>query len=281
MDAVEFRDRQRQDWGTAAKGWHDWQEHVLSATVNVSRRLVELAQIGPGDRVLDIGAGSGEPSLTAAQAVGPEGQVVATDIAPEMLRYAGERAARAGVENVEYVEAAASSLDFSPESFDGAVSRWGIIFEPEAEAAAARIRGFLKPGRRMAISSWGPPERVPMLALPMRTVMTTLQIEPPPPGTPGPLSRPTHEAIAALLEGGGFSDVEVEEVEVEVDWDSPEEFVRFVREIAPPVSALMADQPPEVRDETWAAVVEAARPHADADGKVRLNNLALVAAGTA
>ena len=281
MDAVEFRVGQRRDWESAAKGWHDWQELIFDTTAPVSRRLVELAELEPGDRVLDVAAGTGEPSLTAAQAVGPEGQVVATDISPEMLSYARERAEAAGVGNVEYVEADASSLDFPPESFDAALSRWGIIFEPEAEAAAARIRGFLKPGSRMAISSWGPPERVPMLSLPMRTVMTRLNVPPPPPGTPGPLSRPTPEAIGGLLEGGGFADVEVEELEIGMDWDSPEEFARFVKEIAPPVSALMADRPPEVMEETWGAVVEAARSHAGEDGTVHLTNLVLTAVGRA
>ena len=281
MDAVEFRVGQRRDWESAAKGWHDWQELIFDSTAPVSRRLVELAEIEPGDRVLDVAAGTGEPSLTAAQVVGPEGQVVATDISPEMLSYARERAEAAGIGNLEYVEADASALAFPPESFDAAVSRWGIIFEPEAEAAAARIRGFLKPGSRMAISSWGPPERVPMLSVPMRTVMTRLNVPPPPPGTPGPLSRPTAEAIGGLLEGGGFKDVEVEELEIGMDWDSPEEFARFVQEIAPPVSALMADHPQEVQDETWAAVVEAARERAGEDGKVHLKNLVLVAAGRA
>jgi SAM-dependent methyltransferase len=281
MDAVEFRDGQRRDWESAAKGWHDWQELIFDTTAPVSRRLVELAEIEPGNRVLDVAAGTGEPSLTAAQAVGPEGRVVATDISPEMLAYARDRAEAAGVGNVEYVEADASSLDFPAESFDAAVSRWGIIFEPEAEAAAARIRGFLKPGSRMAISSWGSPERVPMLSVPMRTVMTRLNVPPPPPGTPGPLSRPTAEAIGGLLEGGGFTDVEVEELEIGMDWSSPEEFARFVREIAPPVSALMAQHPPEVREETWAAVVEAAGSHAGEDGNVHMTNLVLVAAGRA
>ena len=281
LDAVEFRAGQRRDWGSAAKGWHDWQELIVSATAGVSGRIVEIAAIQAGDRVLDVAAGSGEPALTAAQVVGPQGEIVATDISPEMLAYARERAAAAGIDNVEFIEADASSLDFPPESFDAALSRWGIIFEPEAEAAAGRIRRFLKPGGRMAISSWGPPERVPMLAVPMRTVMTRLNVSPPPPGTPGPLSRPTSEAIAGILEGGGFSDVEVEQLELEFEWDSPEEFARFAREIAPPITALLANHPPDVREATWAAVVEAVRPHTDANGRLQLANLALLATGRA
>ena len=281
LDAVEFRAGQRRDWGSAAKGWHDWQELIVSATAGVSRRLVEIAGIQAGDRVLDVAAGSGEPALTAAQVVGPQGEIVATDISPEMLAYARERAAAAGIDNVEFIEADASSLDFPPESFDAALSRWGIIFEPEAEAAAGRIRRFLKPGGRMAISSWGPPERVPMLAVPMRTVMTRLNVSPPPPGTPGPLSRPTSEAIAGILEGGGFSDIRVEQLEVELEWDSPEEFARYTREIAPPITALLANHPADVREATWAAVVEAVRPHTDANGRLQLANLALLATGRA
>ena len=74
------------------------------------------------------------------------------------------------------VESEAAGLDFPPESFDAALSRFGIIFEPEGEAAAARVRGFLVPGSRMVISSWGPPERVPFIAVPMGTAMRTLDL---------------------------------------------------------------------------------------------------------
>ena len=118
-----------------------------------------------------------------------------------------------------------------------------------------------------------------MLGLPMRTVLTHLDLSPPPPGTPGPLSRPTPEAISSLLDGGGFADVEVDQLELVFEWDSPEEFARFTREIVPPITALMANQPPEVQEGTWASVVEAAKPYADTDGRLRLTNLVLLAAG--
>ena len=213
VDAVEFRDGQRQQWKKGAEGWRKRSDFIDAATAHVSKRMVELAGVEPGSRVLDVAAGYGEPSLTAAAVAGAEGKVVATDLSPEMLAYGRERAAATGLENVEFVESEAASLNFPPESFDAALSRFGIIFEPEAEAAAARVRGFLVPGSRMVISSWGPPERVPFIAVPMGTAMRTLGVDPPPPGTPGPLSCPTPEALGGLLEGGGFSDVEVEETE--------------------------------------------------------------------
>ena len=179
------------------------------------------------------------------------------------------------------MESDAFSLDFPEASFDAALSRWGIIFEPDGEGAATRIRGFLKPGAKMAISSWGPPERVPFLSVPMGAVMKVLDVPPPPPGTPGPLSRPTPEAIGGLLEGGGFSDVEVEELEVSFEWDSAEEVTHFVQEIAPPIYNLVNPQPPEVQRDCWQAITDAVRAHASDDGRVRLSNLVLVAAGRA
>jgi len=280
-DPVEFRDGQRQQWNSAAAGWRKWSELIDGAASGISERLVELAGVEPGSRVLDVAAGYGEPSLTAARRAAPKGSVVATDISAEMIAFGRERAAAAGLQNIDFIETDAASMKFPETSFDAALSRWGIIFEPDGEAAATRVRTFLKRGGRMAISSWGPPDRVPMLAIPMRTAMERLQVSPPPPGTPGPLSRPTPEALGGLLEGGGFSEVEVEESEVTFEWQSPEEFTTFIKEIAPPISSMIAPHPQEVQDETWAAITEAMGEVATDAGKVRLSNLVLLAAGRA
>jgi SAM-dependent methyltransferase len=280
VDAVKFRDGQQQQWNTAATGWRKWSEMIDGAASGISERLVDLAGVGPGSRVLDVAAGYGEPSLSAARRVGSDGSVLASDISAEMIAFGRERAAAAGLENIEFVQSDAASLDFPEASFDAALSRWGIIFEPDAEAAAARIRSFLTPGCRMAISSWGPPDRVPFLAIPMRTAMQRLAVPPPPPGTPGPLSRPTPQALGGLLEAAGFSDVEVEEAEVTFEWRSPEEFTTFIREIAPPITAMIAPHPQEAQDETWAAITEAIRKAAGGGGEaVRFSNLVLLAAG--
>ena len=281
LDAVEFRDKQREQWDSAATGWRRWSALIDEAASGISERLVDLAGVEPGSKVLDVAAGYGEPSLSAARRAGAEGSVIATDISAEMLAFGRERAAAAGLENIEFVQSDAASLEFPEASFDAALSRWGIIFEPDGEAAAARVRTFLKPGARMAASSWASPDRVPFLAIPMQTAMQRLNVSPPPPGTPGPLSRPTPEALSGLLEAGGFSDIEVEEGGVTMEWQSPEEFTTFIREIAPPINAMIDPHPPEVQDETWAAITEAIRQAAPDDGKVRLSNLVLLAVGRA
>jgi SAM-dependent methyltransferase len=277
----EFRAGQRKNWDTAAEGWRKWSDLIDSTATHVRGGLVELAGVEAGSRVLDVAAGYGEPSLTAARAAGPDGKVVATDISAGMLEYGRERAREAGLDNIEFVEIEASALDFPEGSFDAALSSWGIIFEPDAEAVAAKVRGFLRPGCRMAISAWGTPDEVPFLGLPMRTVVRQLGVAPPPPGTPGPMSRPTPEAIGGLLEAGGFTGVEVERTQVDYHWSSAAEFTTFVREIAPPIRNLMADRPPEEQEAAWSAVTDAAQEFAGDDGVVRMSNVVLLAAGSA
>jgi SAM-dependent methyltransferase len=281
IDAAEFRDKQRDQWNTAAVGWNEWSGLIDRSAGKVSERLVEMAGVKEGDRVLDVAAGYGEPSLTAARKVGPQGSILATDISAEMLEFGRKRAAENGVENIEFMQSDGISLDFPAESFDAAVSRWGIIFEPDGEGTAAKVRGFLKPGSRFAISSWGPPDRVPFIAIAMKTAMQKLDVPPPPPGTPGPLSRPTPEAIGGLLEGGGFSDVEVEELEVTFPLESAEEYTEYVKAIVAPIVAMISQHPEEVQQETWQAITDAAAERANADGRLEMPNQVLVAAGQA
>ena len=281
LDADGIRETQHRNWDSAAVGWNDWREFNDRADRHISERLVELAGVRPGSSVLDIAAGYGEPALTAARAAGPEGRVVATDISAEMLTFGRERAAAAGLDNVEFMQAGAAGLDFPPASFDAAVSRWGIIFEPDAEAAAARVRGFLKPGARIAIASWGQPDQVPFLSLPMRTTTQRFGVAPPPPGTPGPLSRPTPEALGGLLEGGGFADVAVEQDEVVFEFDSPAHFTAYVRAIAAPIRAMIEQHAGDAQEEAWDAITQAAAAAGGGSGPLRLANVVLLASAAA
>jgi SAM-dependent methyltransferase len=281
IDPDDFRAAQHRHWDAAAVGWKHWSAFNDRADAHISERLVALAGVRPGSRVLDIAAGYGEPALTAARRAGPDGRVVASDISAEMLAFGRERAAAADVGTIEFIQSDASSLDFPRASFDAAVSRWGLIFEPDAEVAAARIRGFLTPGARIAISSWGEPDQVPFLSIPMKTTMERLSLPPPPAGTPGPLSRPTPAAIGGLLEGGGFSEVAVEAAEVTFAFHSPEEFTAYVRAISAPIRAMIEQHAGAAQEAAWDAITQAA---ADAWGDsrpLRFSNVVLLASGTA
>lgn len=105
IDPVDFREAQHKHWDSAAVGWKDWSEFNDSADRHISERLVELADVQSGSRVLAVAAGYGEPALTAARKAGPEGHVVATDISAEMLAFGRERAAAGGLGNVEFMHA--------------------------------------------------------------------------------------------------------------------------------------------------------------------------------
>src|SRR5918992_3475022 len=100
IEAGEFRSGQRTQWNNAASGWKRWSPLLDKGAGAVSERLVELARIEPGQRVLDVATGYGEPALTAARRVGSEGEVVATDISAGMAAFGRGRGAAAGGEKM-------------------------------------------------------------------------------------------------------------------------------------------------------------------------------------
>jgi hypothetical protein len=111
--------------------------------------------------------------------------------------------------------------------------------------------------------------------------MERLGVPPPPAGTPGPLSRPTPAAIGGLLEGGGFSNVAVEQDEVTYEFESPERFTAYVRAIAAPIRAMIAQYAGDAQEEAWDAITQAAAEMGGGSGPLRVSNVVLLASGTA
>jgi ubiquinone/menaquinone biosynthesis C-methylase UbiE len=87
LDSDQFKESQRQSWDSVSKGWQKWWKTIENGAQNISNRLVELANIKPGDKVLDIATGIGEPAITAAKRVGSSGHVMATDISTADVIY--------------------------------------------------------------------------------------------------------------------------------------------------------------------------------------------------
>src|SRR5690349_22293328 len=136
----------------------------------------EAAGCGPGDRVLDIAAGSGNAAIQAAQR---GADVVASDLTPELFVPGRKRAEAAGVE-LEWVEADAEDLPFEDASFDAAVSTFGIMFAPRQSVAAAELARVVKPGGRIALCSWLPAGFVGEMFATIASFLT------PPPPVEGP-----------------------------------------------------------------------------------------------
>ena len=111
--------------------------------------------------------------------------------------------------------------------------------------------------------------------------MERLDVRPPPPGTPGPLSRPTPDALGGLLEGGGFSKVAVEQDEVTYEFDSPEHFTAYVRAISAPIRAMIEQHAGEAREEAWDAITKTAAEAGGGSGPLSFSNVVLLASATA
>ncbi len=276
IDAHAVKEQQRQDWARAAPGWRKNHDRLTQITAPVSRRLLELAGVARGHRVLDIACGTGEPALPAARVVGASGFVLATDMAPEMLAVGREKAQAQGIANIEFRLVDGEELDLEPGSFDAATCRWGIMFMPEPVRCLRQAHRALKPGGRIALSVWGPPERNPFIALPMVILRKHFQGPLPDPSAPGgAFSFADRERLAATLGEAGFRDVQVEDLELSMAvFDSGQEFWQYTREMAAPIAALVAQLPAETQRTVGEEVAHAAE---GPEGKVSLRGYPLLA----
>ena len=281
FDPVTFKQKMRHEWNHAASGWRKW-IHVVEGKEGGQRHsatLVELARIRPGGSVLDVGGGYGEPSLTAARVVGPEGRVVCTDISPELLAFARERAEEAGLTNVEFMEGDAEQLDFGMESFDAIVSRAVLMFLPDVVGTLMRLHSFLKPGGRFAASVWGEKSKVEF-SMAGSIIAAELALLPPPPGLPGVFTLADEQRLATLARQAGFHDVETGTVQVIFETETAAQFTKFIRDVAPPFSVLLKDHAPEEQERIWGKVTKAYARCADSSGRVRTGNEAIWVAAT-
>jgi SAM-dependent methyltransferase len=276
FDAERFKRESKSSWDAAAAGWEKWWPLFERAAQGVSNRLVELAKIKPGDRVLDIATGTGEPAITAARKVGPNGRVIGVDHSAGMLAVARRRAASLGLGNVEYREGEAASLREPAASFDAVVCRWGLMFVPDLAAAARGIHDLLKPGAWLATAVWDSGDKVPMITLAGPQVRAMLGIAPPPAGTPNPMSLADTSILERALTGAGFRDFKVEPMNVTFEFDSPEKFLESRKDISYDFRSAMASQPAEMQRKLEEVVVKEAQPYVGADGKMRCNNQTLL-----
>ena len=279
FDPAAYKSGQRRDWTEAAAGWRTWWRPLEAALGPVGDRLIELAAIRAGHRVLDLATGIGEPALTAGGVVGPAGTVVATDISPGMLQLGRERAAELGYRNVEFHEMDAEALDLPESSFDAVLCRFGLMFLPDVNRALDGIRRLLVPGGRFAASVWGPPEQNPMLTAVFGAITRVLKLPPPVPGTPGIFSLADELALASRLQAAGFADVHTETLLVRYEFDSLDRYLHFLRDVGAPINNLLAGETSERRAEAWSAVAQANAQFVGPDGRLRLLGKSILVGG--
>jgi SAM-dependent methyltransferase len=166
----------------------------------------------PGQRVLDLGCGSGRTTLELASRVGPGGEAVGVDISAEMLAKARERAAQPGTGNVAFVHADVQVHDLGEARFDAAYSRFGVMFFADPVAAFANVRRALRPGAMLSFVCWQSVFDNEWMLLPGAAVASVIGSLPPmpAPGEPGPFSLADPGRARAVLEAAGFGSVIVE-----------------------------------------------------------------------
>jgi SAM-dependent methyltransferase len=266
-------------WSAVAASWGEHVEYVEGRAAEATERMLELTAPQPGDRVLELACGAGGLGLAAAARVSPEGEVVLSDVAPEMTAIAARRAAAEGVANVVTRELDLEEIDEPDGTFDVVLCREGLMFASDPVRAAAEIARVLRPGGRVAIAVWGPRAQNPWLGTVLDAVGAQLGRPVPPPGVPGPFALDDAGTLHGLLTTAGLREVAVQELAVPLRAPSFDAWWERTTALAGPLTKILAGLPPEATEAIRARLREAVEPYATADGALRFPGVTLVASG--
>ncbi len=231
FDPKVYKQTTRAQWEDAAEAWHRWGPTIEDWLGDATAAMLDAAGIGAGSRVLDVAAGAGGQTLAAARLAGSSGHVLATDISPAILGYAARQAAEAGLETVETLEADGEDLSGLEEgSFDAAISRVGLIYFPDQQAALGGIRRALRPGGKFSAVIYSTPDRNGFFSIPVGIIRRRAELPPPAPGQPGPFSLGSPGVAEQAFAAAGFRDVTVETVPSPVRLPTAADCVHFERE---------------------------------------------------
>jgi SAM-dependent methyltransferase len=194
-------------WSGAAPFWEKHREMIRQMFAPVAQALAEDGRIGSRDTVLDIATGPGDPALTLAALVGPEGKVVGIDPIPEMVAAARRASDHLGFRNTQFDVAFADHLPFPADTFDAVASRFGAMFFPSPIDAVSEMLRVLKPGRNQALAVWYSADSNPFFYALQRVIDRYVESPPPAPddrdafhfAAPGKLRDILREAGAIAL----------------------------------------------------------------------------------
>lgn len=272
FDAERFKRDQRETWNAAAAGWEKWWGIFEHAAQRVSDRLVVLARVKPGARVLDIATGTGEPAITAARIAGRSGHVIGIDQSIGMLAGARRRASALGLDNAEFREGDAESFAIAERDFDAVLCRWGLMFVPDLDLVARKIHGLLKESGWFATAVWASADKVPMISIASERVREIAKLPPPPPGTPDPLRLADTSILTRALDAAGFREMHQESIMVPFEFDSAQAFLECRADMSSAFRAMLSGKPPEIQRQIEQAVLAEARSYVGSDGRMRTEN---------
>ena len=279
FDPTAYKTATTAQWEAAADSWDSWGPTIERWLGHATDVMLDLRGVSAGAHVLDVAAGAGGQTLAAARRAGSAGAVLATDIAPTILRYAERAAADAGLHNVLTRVMDAEHIDVEPATFDAVISRVGLIYCPDQQAALRGMRAALRPGGRAAAIVYSTPDRNGFFSVPVGIIRRRAELPPPAPGQPGPFSLGGEGVLADALRTAGFRDVEVRIVPAPLRLPSAAECVRFERESFGALHQMLAGLDADAQAEAWAEIARELERFEGPDGFVGECEL-VVAAGT-
>jgi SAM-dependent methyltransferase len=254
FDAAKYKATTREQWQTAAKAWNDWGPFLRKWLGPATDAMLDMARVGPGSRVLDVAAGAGDQTLQVAERVGPQGHVLATDIAPNILAFAAQNARNAGYTNVKTAVVDGESLDVPGETFDAVISRVGLIYLPDQQKALASMKSALKQGGRVAAIVYSTPENNRFFSIPVSIIRRRAALPPPAAGQPGPFSLGGSGVLEGAFRQAGLRDVQSRLIAAPVELQSAAECVRFEKESFGALHQMLSGLDQAGREAAWAEV---------------------------
>ena len=248
--------------GAGGQRWADRQPVQDILLQPIADLLIDRASIKAGERVLDVGCGSGSTTFAFARAVGPSGHVMGIDISAPMLARAREVTPKGAP--VEFVLADATILPFAPENFDLLASRFGVMFFADPALSFANMRKAMRRSGRLAFACWREARQNPFFMTPLQAVYQHVPKMPQVgPEDPGPFSLASETRVQRVLTAAGFSEIAMEPCDLALDvavGGGLDAAVRGALEIGPAARAL-ADQPPDVIAAATQSIREALTPY--------------------
>jgi SAM-dependent methyltransferase len=251
---------------TAGPAWVAMQEQLDRQIEGLGAATIDALAPRPGERVVDIGCGCGQSTLELAKRVGSSGAVLGLDISRPMLDVARRRAVDGGLDWASFQEADAQVFAFPPGAFDGAYSRFGVMFFADPTAAFRNIRSGLRSGGRLAFLCWRAMAENPWMTAPLLAAIPLLPSPPPPPDptAPGPFAFADEARVRGILEAAGFEAIELRAHDERIGAGSLEDATNVGLRVGPLGTILREN--PGLMDKVAGAVRDALAPHDTADG---------------
>jgi ubiquinone/menaquinone biosynthesis C-methylase UbiE len=275
FDASKYKKTTLEQWQSAAEAWYRWSPAINRWLGKATEKMLDLAEVSSGQKVLDIAAGAGEQSITAAKRVGAMGHVLATDLSPNILEFAKEMAKLEKLNNVgtqvspnilEFAKEMAKSeklnnietqvmdgenLSLPDNTFDVVISRVGLIYFPDQQKALREMWRVLKPGGRVAAIVYSTAEKNKFFSGPVSIIRRRANLPPPLPGQPGPFSLGAPGVIEDAYQKAGFKKIKSILVDSPVFMSSASQCVQFEKESFGALHQMLSGLTNEEKNSVW------------------------------